>query len=67
MIQQLFEKALCHETSHYENMDVISVMRSSHHVHLPNQHFSLSAKMKEDAGKSMKNALDVLQCAVRAK
>jgi len=44
---------------------VIFVMKGNYHVLMPNFHFSLSAEMdgtqREDTGKSMKNALYVLQ------
>ena len=40
-------------------------MKGNHHVLPPNQHFSLLAKMKEDTGKSMKNALYVMRYAKR--
>jgi len=46
--QELFEKYLCSQSSHYENTDRggwFSVMQRKPHVQPPNQHFSLLAKM----------------------
>ena len=43
-------------------------MKGSHHVVLPNQHFAVckdERNTKEDTGKSMKNALFILQYAKR--
>ena len=42
-------------------VQTIYIVKESHYVQPPNQHFLLSAKMaKEDTGKSMKNTLFVL-------
>ena len=60
MNQELFEKHLCILSSHYK---MISSMKGSHHVLPPNRHIAVSKyewDTKEDTGKSMKNALDVL-------
>jgi len=42
-----------------------SIVKWSHHIPLPNWHFLLSAKMKEDTGESIDNALCVLRYAIQ--
>jgi len=43
--QELFEKHLCNQGSHYEKYRQFPLHKGSQHVQTPNQCFSLSAKM----------------------
>jgi len=48
MNQELLEKHFCNQGSHYEKyrrFRLFQLCKESHHMQLPNQHFSLSAKM----------------------
>jgi len=66
-IQELFEKYLCNQSSPYENYGWFLLHKGSHHVLPPKLTFFVVSKdewnTKEDTGKSMKNALYVLQYA----
>jgi len=43
--QELFEKHLCSQGSHYEKYGQFPLHKGSHHMQPPKQYFSLSAKM----------------------
>jgi len=66
MIQKLSEKYFCHQSTHYEKYG-----RDFCYEKMPSSKSTLFTfskdewNTKEDAGKSMKNALDVLWCAKR--
>jgi len=45
MNQELFEKYLCYQGSHYEKYRQFLLRKGSHHMQPPNQRFLLSAKM----------------------
>ena len=44
-IKELLEKHLCNQSSYYEKIWMISIMKGSHHMLPPNRHLSLSTKM----------------------
>jgi len=43
--QELFEKNLCNQVSHYEKYEQFPSCNGSHHMQQPNERFSLSGKM----------------------
>ena len=66
--QELFEKHLCNQNSHYENTDDFRFEGKPSRAHTKLTHFPVSKDewdTKEDTGKSMKNALYVLRYAKR--
>jgi len=51
--QELFEKHLCNQGSHYEKYGRFPLRKGSIHVQPPNQYFSLSAKMNGTQRRTM--------------
>ena len=66
---EMFEKHLCNQISHYENIQMISVMqRKPLRATTKSMLFTVSKdewNTKEDTGKSLKNTLHILQYAKR--
>ena len=68
MNQELFEKHLCNHNNHYENTNDFHFEGKLLHATAKSTSFTVSKDewdTKEDTGKSMKNALYVLQYAKR--
>ena len=68
MNQELLEKHLCNQNSHYENMDDFHYKGKPSRATTKSTLYAVSKDecyTKEDTGKSMKNALYVLQYAKR--
>ena len=69
MNQEVFEKHLCNKSSHYEKYGrFLITQRKPSHATTKLMLFTPSEdewNTKEDTGKSLKNALHVLQCAKR--
>ena len=66
--QELFKKHLCNQSSHYENYRQFSLQREATCATAKLTPFTVSEDewdTKEDTGKSMKNALYILQYSKR--
>ena len=66
--QELLEKRLCNQNSHYENTDDFRFEEKPSHARAKSTPFPVSKDewdTKEDTGKSMKNSLYVLRYAKR--
>ena len=66
--QELFEKHLCNQNNHYENMDDFRFKGKPSRAYAKSTPFPVNKDewdTKEDTGKSMKNALYILQYAKR--
>ena len=68
MNQELFEKHLCYQNSHYDKYGQFPLQREPSRAIAKSTPFAVSKdewNTKKDTGKSMKNALYVLQYAKR--
>ena len=63
--QELFEKDLCNQDSHYEKRAIFVTQRKPSHAITQSTLFTVSKDKWEDTGKSLKNALDILRYVKR--